>query len=71
MLCPIGERNGNPEVPRHGKLLQILNQEIISSGRAPVRCHACDCILTIYLRKTVVPLSTSLKSKSIGKTPTN
>ena len=40
MLCPTRECNGTPEVPRHGKLLPILNQEIISSGRAPVRFHA-------------------------------
>ena len=28
MLCPTRECNGTPEVPRHGKLLPILNNEL-------------------------------------------
>ena len=44
MLCPTRECNGTPEVTRHGKLLPILNQEIISSGRASVRFHAREIV---------------------------
>ena len=70
MLCPNRECNGTPEVTRHGKLRPILNKELSVVADPLYAFTHAQLYPYSYLRNTVVPLSTSLNSKSIGKTPT-